>query len=333
MKNDGRNLLFNIGDRQIRLPIENEEYYSLRRFYEMLADELADAMILFCMEEIHSFEDIYEKGIVYIKNLEALMTNKSIKVLMEYDIDYVDDERFSYEMESYLDLEKELEYLIEIEEMIEQEIIDYENRQAYKKANRGRWTGGGFGLGGALKGAVMAGALNLGTSMVRGVVDGASSLCASSRVVQLKHKILEERKYMLCLRNATYNMVCAMFECVYDILVDEDKIEYVSYDIDRTTARVNNIMRLYCDGELTREVAFNKLVECKDAYPYHFYYNKCIYELAANKEKVKQDLNELENFLGGIYGWTRIQNNIDEGKTWNAFRMPERSEEYADDDE
>lgn len=59
-------------------------------------------------------------------------------------------ENLAYDLD---DLYTELEELYLEKELTKQE-------RAYRKEMRGRWEGGGFGVGGAIKGAVTAGAMN-----------------------------------------------------------------------------------------------------------------------------------------------------------------------------
>lgn len=68
----------------------------------------------------------------------------------------------------------------------------YKDRKAIEKANRGHWEGGGFGVAGALKGAVTASAMNLAGSAVHGVFDLASSTMQSAKVSSRKSKIFKD---------------------------------------------------------------------------------------------------------------------------------------------
>lgn len=60
----------------------------------------------------------------------------------------------------------------------EQQHAEKEYREA-RKASRGRWRGGGFGLGGALKGAATAGALNAVSGFGHDLVNSAGNLSSA----------------------------------------------------------------------------------------------------------------------------------------------------------
>lgn len=85
----------------------------------------------------------------------------------------------------------------EVEEKYTDIIMTKEQKEEYRKLrkqSRGRWVGGGFGIGGAVSGVATAGAINivtgLGHSMVNAVGNIASSISASNK----KSKLYSESK-------------------------------------------------------------------------------------------------------------------------------------------
>ena len=73
---------------------------------------------------------------------------------------------------------------LDLEEILQDKKISKEER-ARRKAGRGRWTGGGFGVGGAIKGAATAGAMNMATGAAHTAVNlvgnAISGMAASVR--------------------------------------------------------------------------------------------------------------------------------------------------------
>lgn len=57
-----------------------------------------------------------------------------------------------------------------------------------RKASRGRWQGGGFGVGGAIKGAAEAGMMNMGTGAIHSVVNGLGNLKSELKASRQKAK-------------------------------------------------------------------------------------------------------------------------------------------------
>lgn len=73
-----------------------------------------------------------------------------------------------------IDCQREIETLYEQYDSIQEEKKDIEYQREVQKASRGRWQGGGFGMKGAIKGAVNAAVLNAGSGLIHSIGDGIS---------------------------------------------------------------------------------------------------------------------------------------------------------------
>lgn len=94
---------------------------------------------------------------------------------------------------------------------------NYENAKVIKQASRGRWVGGGFGVSGAIKGAVTAGVLNMAGSAFSGIADSLSDASHNSKIRGLEYDLFYDPNT----RNA---MEVALFEAIlggFWALVDE----------------------------------------------------------------------------------------------------------------
>lgn len=79
-----------------------------------------------------------------------------------------------------------------------------ENAQKHlKRASRSRWEGGGFGIRGAIKGAVDASILNAATDTFRGIGDGISDFAGSVHYKNQKEALINEDLFQ-CLDDAMY---------------------------------------------------------------------------------------------------------------------------------
>lgn len=131
-------------------------------------------------------------------------------------------------------------------QQIEQTQAAQERYRQVRKASRGRWQGGGFGLGGALKGAAQAGALNmvsgLGHSMVNAVGNASSAVAASSS------------KQALFKNQATFNLlfqgielsIYSAYESHIELLNSKKGSGYIrsQFDFDRSSALFENAKKL-----------------------------------------------------------------------------------------
>ncbi len=76
------------------------------------------------------------------------------------------------------------------------EILDYEKslnvQKQIERGSRSQWQGGGFGLGGAIKGAINAKMMNMATDAVRGIGDGATDAADSRKIEKTKKDFLSD---------------------------------------------------------------------------------------------------------------------------------------------
>lgn len=116
--------------------------------------------------EIKSLDDVMEKfQDIYLSLMDALVnvTEEELNVNIKGDRYF----RLSDIMvlNNYAKIENVYQQL--------EEVGEYRSEQrAYERSMKGHWTGGGFGLKGAIKGAAMAGVLNMATNAARDFKDG-----------------------------------------------------------------------------------------------------------------------------------------------------------------
>lgn len=68
--------------------------------------------------------------------------------------------------------------------------LEYQRQKEIERANRSRWEGGGFGVKGAIKGAVTAGAMNAVTNGVRSVGDSITDRSDASKYRNARNNLL-----------------------------------------------------------------------------------------------------------------------------------------------
>ena len=123
----------------------------------------------------------------------------------------------------------------------EQELAEY---RRIKKASRGKWVGGGFGIKGAVKGAVTAGALNLGASVLHGIGDTISSSVERAKINEKKSQVLQERNWALRFSRDLQDDACGLFIQIAKILNEYHKIELPLLDNAQSSAYLENARKI-----------------------------------------------------------------------------------------
>ncbi len=121
-----------------------------------------------CYAVVEKIDDIYNDSIVPL-------VKKGIDILNAQGVYSLDEKTF---YDKYVDQSGETIYLFETVNDMQKEVdavdIRQEEEQMYRearKAGRGRVVGGGFGIGGALKGMVQAGMMNAATGIAHSAVN------------------------------------------------------------------------------------------------------------------------------------------------------------------
>lgn len=148
------------------------------------------------------------------------------------------------------------------------EIVGLEKQMAHKRqvayANRGRWVGGGFGMKGAIKGAVQAGILNAGTSAMASL-GGAAVAGMNAASIDMKKANLFNN---VSLRNEVCEGIVLCMSGLFMAYVNElseiNKLgEIIKIDYEAARSKFDAAMKFERDGEKL----FSIVIECLGLYP------------------------------------------------------------------
>lgn len=185
-----------------------------------LFDELIDDMI----------KVMFEKGLIIHKD-------NFIKVYGEvYDYNYyIKVSQVSNMYNEVVQQKKEL---------MQQELM--------RKASRGRWQGGGFGVKGAIKGAITASALNAGSDFLHSFGDASRERANN----QLIHNSMVSKKYSTGTKKIVCDELgdCVMkaFEYCGKLLKKEGCMSVIETDINNAKITYENVLSIYKDDEHRR---------------------------------------------------------------------------------
>ena len=173
---------------------------------------------------LDNFTASFENEISKIKKIETLISQtpviaqKKIDRAIEYAIEVLvnngimdfDEETFKIRYSStlyknsdaYISLCQDYQKVKSAEEALKIE-------KEYQRASRSQWQGGGFGLSGAIKGAITAGALNIATNSVRGIGDTIADVHDKSRINTIKSSLIGKER--------TEDLLQAFGSCIFRV--------------------------------------------------------------------------------------------------------------------
>ena len=125
-------------------------------------------------------------------------------------------------LQEYVDTAKRLEEFVE-------------QLKSYRAKNRSQgiqWQGGGFGLSGAIGGAVMAGALNLATDAVRGIGHAVVDSADRARLRKVQLDLYKARDHKSFLGKRLYTFCMDLFDTAVHLLEENYSSEEMKMFIE-----------------------------------------------------------------------------------------------------
>jgi hypothetical protein len=164
---------------------------------------------------------------------------------------------------------------------------EHDNRE-YNKATRSRWSGGGFGLEGALKGAATAGALNIATGAFSSIGNSIGNMFSNHAAKKKMERIFSDKNTLIELKKGVWQSVFNVHFAYLDVLEQIKGETYSCYtksNYDKAKAIHNNLLKL----KPTFENAVNPICELIKEYPYSYeFFNTIITMYGDEKNQIEE---------------------------------------------
>ena len=267
--------------------LENAKY---RKVFNTMAYAHKTSAFGYFDQEISTFDDVYEKFLFEcIKYLDESF-EIAIKLLLEAGIYEYNKEMFVCEFQIEESFISDVNILIEQYDILQNQMRDIALARNIQRSSRSRWQGGGFGLGGAIKGSITAGLLNAGTGVIRGIGDSFTDAKDMENVYKKKKELFSNFDYKKIVADAVYNAdirvgyaVCCLMERYHVIrlnmgLVNEDSLQI----------RMQNLMGQFYDGRISVQQVLEESFPWITENPFSFTYYKCLYALVGHSEEIAE---------------------------------------------
>lgn len=221
-------------------------------------DEYGEAMYEAAIDVYSSFEDLFiERGCFSFSSDMLTRDPEFRENLLEPMADLINDLKSDINSaDEYKEAESE--------------------RRAFRKASRGRVIGGGFGLGGYVKGAMTAGAINSVTGLAHGLFNAVGNVATSIEASGMKDKAYAGFKQAFV--ESAYEWI----DVVRLILIKQLKIK-VGLNITEASTIMQNIAL----GKIKEEYKVAALTKALEAYPYDYeVYEKYLEVVPADEDVI-----------------------------------------------
>lgn len=308
---------FSIGNAEIVFRTEIGLYCAMKSVAERRGSKEKHVFYEYYKNNIKNYTDIFTTAIDYIETRIQNFCKAYSQYLYELGVDCYDGERiYQYTMQHYPP-DKYMKYILETKVTLDNAMDNLEQRKQDQKNMSGGWVGGGFGLSGAIKGALTASVLNAGTKMARGVVFGVGNNYTESQIYKQRQKMPNDMRTLLCLKETLYQGICNVGQACYEIFMIENNNPVVEIDEDRTVSRVKMAVEQYHLGNISADKTIETICQSISENPYWLWFYKELYEINKNNT---EDILKFAETIGIEFEVARIMRNIDNGeKNWDKI--------------
>lgn len=214
-------------DHKLTFPESFKEYNSVREGFNRRLHEAQEEMSSFYQSQVTDPSDLLSTAARMLDRINEESAAFAASVLMYYGIDHVSakdllrpgkrtfretDENGNVTKKT-IDVGKSFQSLREdflgkiaaqvksLEELAD----DMSTQREIERSGRSKWVGGGYGIRGAISGAIKASALNAGTSVLRGIGDSITDASDASKIRKLGRNLVKDGATL-----DTYNTIVGM---------------------------------------------------------------------------------------------------------------------------
>lgn len=252
-------LNFNFGNKQIVVSDDVEKIAELTQKRIAVKSKYM-ARILAAYDKAGSIENFMENFSDVSGNISGNAIKDALDICVNdgyYDIDenfFLEDGRQEFIFDPMFN---ELEDLFGAYKNIIQQNEDEHEYREQRKENRGRFVGGGFGLGGAISGSLKAGALNMATGLGHSVfnsIGNAMSNYEASKKLKELYELPQCRDILLNAVNILVNNIwLIMINDVYQLSIAADQ------EMKKSEAIFNNVINGRIPKEKTKAALLDVL--------------------------------------------------------------------------
>ncbi len=208
---------------------------------------------------------------IAVNVLQKLAEEPLMSALRENGVYDISEE---YYRKNYLSVDESMAAFSALEERYYSIVQTQENEEAYREARknaRGKWVGGGFGMGGAIKGALQAGVMNTVTGAGHSMFNSAGNMMSSFNAASSKAQLYKSSATEELLKEGVAKDVAYAYNAFMNLLNERYK-GYVlfSFSSDQSSALLESAKQIPKKREELLVQAFEKCPWNYDVYAYIF---------------------------------------------------------------
>lgn len=192
--------------------------------------------------QIESLDDVYSIGVPFMNKAIDGYAELGISILMNYGVDYVSKDMLIQAATDECDENEDFKKFFGIYE----KLPEVANEMEADARNIPHWSGGGFGgISAAIKGAVQAEILNIGTKAVYDIANSITGNTPEDKFRRFKNDLFIENDFLTMIKEAQGAGALGVFKEVYKTLCDEGIIVPISFNHKKAIGIMDNLFSVY----------------------------------------------------------------------------------------
>lgn len=253
----------------IKLPVEIKEYIYLRNKYQNMAHNASNYIYENYSNKYKGLSGVVKLAEDDIRSVINDALDKSIDLIEEISKHRINEKDFLNSLDDYtIEFEGVLnEYKEKYQEIIEAKESQKEYRDA-RKNGRGKLIGGGFGVGGAVKGIAMAGTVNAATGMLHSISNAIGNASTDSQAYDAMQSVYEDENLQFELLSAVHNDINNLCYEVINFINNNFNKNIPNYYTERNYNKAMSIFDTIIEANGQMDNVEEKMVEMLFEYPF-----------------------------------------------------------------
>lgn len=226
------------------------EYNKLQKRFVQQGQLAKNAFKSYYVRNVNDFDTLYEKGLSKFLTEITDGVRFGVSVIREYGVLDVDEEAFLGVTQTNGFLETNMDYYTsiaaELRDSVEK-LVSYRTQTRMLRPTT-HWQGGGFGLGGAIRGALTAGVLNFGTDIVHGLGNALVDSSDRAKLKKLEAEIYQEKEHATDLMDCIEYWYEDLLKAAENILSLYQLLVSPKLDDAKAASFINEANSIVCQG-------------------------------------------------------------------------------------
>lgn len=312
--------MFRLRGDEITVPHNRDAYNGIRRKYQRLAERAATQFDSGYSAAFKSIDDVHAKCNDVVMALLSETIEEAIRDLVAYGVYDVNAAAFGAYFSAFFSWDADFAEIDDKYLAIVLNAEQLDEHRVSRREGRGRWSGGGFGLSGAIQGATQAGAMNLATGAIHGTFNlmakGVTALGDSIK----KAAIFSDPATKAHLTNAVYQVVFNTHLALISALNDQRPNTITGYVSQDDIARSERLLENVANGRVPKDAAKGVLLEVLHLNPYDEAFYHLWLKLVGDQ---RGELDAIEEFFGVSVSTRAKKDLIAARKATLDFSTPE----------